>query len=76
MHQVPDGEDQASDINSSPEHLSSLGLLNSHLSGMLKGGISWGDVTAYTISGYGSEFIEYCLSRGGKIHEGQDEDTP
>ncbi len=43
------------------EKLKSYGLVNSKLNGTLEPGINWAEITLYTISDFGREFVEYCL---------------
>ena len=55
-------DEEAADFNAALERLKSDGFLNSRLNGMLKAGIEWGEVTAFYLSGFGREFVEYCLA--------------
>lgn len=43
------------------EKLKSYGLIFSSLNGTLKPGINWTEITLYTISDFGKEFVRYCL---------------
>ena len=55
-------QDGAGDYNASLERLKSDGFLNSRLNGKLKAGIEWGEITAFYLSGFGRDFVEYCLA--------------
>ena len=49
-------------INPALEKLKSLGFLNSKMNGTLKPGVNWGEITLFTISDFGREFVEYCIN--------------
>ncbi|TCW22126.1 hypothetical protein [Vibrio crassostreae] len=53
----------ASDVNAALERLKSSGFFNSSLSGSLRPGISWGEITAFTLSDFGKDFVDFCLEQ-------------
>ncbi|MUK76602.1 hypothetical protein GNP84_06735 [Aliivibrio fischeri] len=53
----------ASDINAALERLKSAGLFNSNLNGTLSRGINWGEITAFTLSDFGKDFVDFCLEQ-------------
>ncbi|MCR9306504.1 hypothetical protein [Vibrio diabolicus] len=53
----------ASDFNAALERLKSGGFLNSSLSGSLRPGITWGEITAFTLSDFGKDFVDFCLEQ-------------
>ncbi|CAK2026482.1 hypothetical protein VCRA2110O173_340005 [Vibrio crassostreae] len=61
-YQNKDLED-AADFNASLEQLKSSGFLNSSLNGTLSPGIDWGDITAFTLSSFGRDFVKFCLEQ-------------
>ncbi|MGR5149489.1 hypothetical protein ACQKP8_23455 [Photobacterium alginatilyticum] len=56
-------EPDASDFNAALERLKSGGLVNSSLHGALTPGISWGEITAFTLSDFGRDFVVFCLEQ-------------
>ncbi|MEZ9883836.1 hypothetical protein AB4374_08160 [Vibrio splendidus] len=56
----------SSDINVALERLKSGGFFNSSLSGPIRPGISWGEITAFTLSDFGKDFIDFCLEQRSK----------
>lgn len=62
LHYDDINEDGAAEFNAALERLKSLGFLNAILNGKLKQNIQWGEITHHTLSDFGKEFVEYCLT--------------
>jgi len=58
---APEGDLDISQYNGALERLRSLGFLNSFLGGPMRVGVNWADITRYSLSGFGNEFVLFCM---------------
>lgn len=56
----PDDEEIAPAFNAGLENLRSRGFISARMGGPLQVNVNWGEITRYSLSPYGREFVGFC----------------